>query len=674
MRVWKLGTNWGSGSVSFLKSIRDHSLVISHSDKLIPQKNDIVLICEGHSVKALARLISDGIPITDISITNQERKSFSAFGVGISQHVFASRASIYTLEERHLFSYKLQQGIVFVHNSNTLEKVKELISYYENLETMEKTFALNQILFGPPGTGKTFHTINKAVEIADPDFYEKNKNNREELKKRFQLLLLKQDNEDIAQIAFTTFHQSFTYEDFIEGIKPLEPLEDDEFLQYKIQEGIFKKICRMAEDSLKAEVVKSQELIALDNQDFEDSHFYKMSLGDTQLLEGQGIFEYCVKNNCITIGFGNGLDFTNKGEKELRDFGRLNGLSPFPIQALNMFKNYMKIGNYVVISKGNNYIRAVGKVVGDYEYRAESPFENYTSYTHFRKVEWIFTDKEISTKEIYYKNLQEQTIYKLNKEEIKKEFFVPSLETKEEQSLLPQNPKNYVLVIDEINRGNVSSVFGELITLLEEEKRAGRPEELSVILPYSKEDFRVPQNVFVIGTMNTADRSVEALDTALRRRFEFIEMLPKPELIKTDGKLKESDGICKTEFGEIDLEEVHRIINKRIEKLLDKDHTIGHSYFLSISNLYDLQKAFHNKIIPLLQEYFFGDFGKIALVLGEGFFNLSYKDEMEDIFASVDNLEYNSSALESRPVYQLLNSKEMLEQDFVQAINTLLKK
>jgi 5-methylcytosine-specific restriction protein B len=166
--------------------------------------------------------------------------------------------------------------------------------------------------------------------------------------------------------------------------------------------------------------------------------------------------------------------------------------------------------------------------------------------------------------------------------------------------------------------------------------------------------------------MNTADRSVEALDTALRRRFSFVEMPPKPDLIKTVGKT--SDGL----INEIDLVELLKVINKRIEKLVDKDHMIGHSYFLNINSLSALKKAFNNKILPLLQEYFYGDFGKIGLVLGKGFIVDNQNELDEDIFAEYD--EYDSSSLIERKVYRLKDVVKMSDDDFTLAINVLLKK
>ena len=541
------------------------------------------------------------------------------------------------------------------HSSISLEKSlfdkdykKHIFQKAFNMAIKTDTMStdLNQIFFGPPGTGKTYHTINEAIKIVDPDFYAEHKDDRDKLKERFKLLLLNNDNEDSGQIGFTTFHQSFSYEDFIEGIKPIEPKKDDTYLKYEIQEGVFKKVCRLASDSLDAVNIDQDSLISLSPDEYDKAHFYKMSLGNTQNEEDNEVYDYCIENNLITIGFGNGLDFTGKNEKELRAFGQDKNLDTFPINAMNLFCNYLKVDDYLVISYGNHYVRAIGKVIGDYEFREESPFPNNSDWKHFRKVEWLFTDKKIAAKEIYNKNLSQQTIYKLDKKEIKQDFFVK--EKKADTHKLPKNPKNFVLIVDEINRGNVSSIFGELITLIEKDKRANKDEELSVILPYSKTEFKVPHNVFIIGTMNTADRSIEALDTALRRRFSFREMPPIPNLILTEGKLKNKEGM----IDDIDVVKILKTMNDRIEKLIDKDHKIGHSYFLDIESKDDLKSAFQDKVIPLLEEYFFGDFGKISLVLGKSFIT---KEMTSEVKFAKDN-DYDASIandLLERAVYEV---------------------
>jgi predicted Mrr-cat superfamily restriction endonuclease len=213
------------------------------------------------------------------------------------------------------------------------------------------------------------------------------------------------------------------------------------------------------------------------------------------------------------------------------------------------------------------------------------------------------------------------------------------------------DPENkYALFIDEINRGNVANIFGELITLIEPDKREGMDNELSVKLPYSKTIFSVPNNLDIIGTMNTADRSVEALDTALRRRFEFEEMLPNSSLL--------SNIRCE----DIKLDRMLNTINGRIEKLLDKDHQIGHSYFMNSNNtlsISDLQDIFKNKIMPLLQEYFYGDFGKIGLVLGNSFI----KENKEKIAFS--KFPYDDRDLiDERKVYQLSDIENLEATEF----------
>ena len=217
--------------------------------------------------------------------------------------------------------------------------------------------------------------------------------------------------------------------------------------------------------------------------------------------------------------------------------------------------------------------------------------------------------------------------------------------------------KDFVVIIDEINRGNVSQIFGELITLLEKDKRLGADEQLTATLPYSKQKgFGVPSNLYIIGTMNTADRSVEALDTALRRRFSFVEMPPNYELNQ-----------LKNEVAGISLLNLLETINGRIEKLLDKDHLIGHSYFLAVEDLRGLQDVFQQNIVPLLQEYFYGDMAKIGLVLGKAFFE-KQKNGDNIQFASSDHDAIDD--LNARQVRHLRNHWK--EGEFEQAIKDLV--
>jgi len=217
--------------------------------------------------------------------------------------------------------------------------------------------------------------------------------------------------------------------------------------------------------------------------------------------------------------------------------------------------------------------------------------------------------------------------------------------------------------------------------LIEEDKRLGKEEALEAILPYSKEKFGVPPNLYIIGTMNTADRSVEALDSALRRRFSFVEMPPKTELLNINKKWDKdyaqkvySNPLETNEldiiFEGVNLRILLHVINQRIEKLLDKDHKIGHSYFMSVTNLKELKDKFQNEIIPLLQEYFFGDYGKIGLVLGKGFFEPLEKSQ-ENIFCDFD--EYDASEFAERPIYKIKDIINLPDVEFIDALKTLLK-
>lgn len=220
---------------------------------------------------------------------------------------------------------------------------------------------------------------------------------------------------------------------------------------------------------------------------------------------------------------------------------------------------------------------------------------------------------------------------------------------KTEDNKISSNSLNsYIIIIDEINRGNVSKIFGELITLIEPSKRIGESEELKVTLPYSGKKFGVPKNVYILGTMNTADRSITSLDTALRRRFEFVEMIPDV------SKLSDN---CEG----VDLQKLLEAINTRIEYLLDREKTIGHAFFIGVENLEDLKKVFQNKIIPLLQEYFYNDYALISAVLNDN--GMIYKDKEDDKYLQkIKNLDNVDS---DKVIYKFSDSKVWNENTFI---------
>ena len=440
------------------------------------------------------------------------------------------------------------------------------------------TYPLNQILYGPPGTGKTYSVVRKALEIIEGNA----SNDRSKFKEYVEK----------GQIKFITFHQSYGYEEFIEGIKPIlnnDEADSDKEIKYDVEDGIFKKLCKMAK-SIEGKANKTLEFN-------EDVNFWKMSLGNSQNPDEDFVFEYCIKNNVVLLGFGEWINFSDCKNIEQISRHIKKEKTDFSVTAINRLKNEIKNGDIILISLGNKKLRAVARVIGEYKFLEQN---DLGSFVQARDVEWIFVPGEpIDCTKILYKQFSQMSIYNI-KYNLKIDEF-KQIFTKDSQKI----EKNYVLIIDEINRGNISKIFGELITLIEPSKRLGADDEIIVELPYSKEKFGVPSNLYIIGTMNTADRSIALMDTALRRRFEFVEMMP------------EYDNLNKINIEGINIGEMLKTINDRIEYLYDRDHTIGHAYFMGVTDIKTLANVFKNKILPLLQEYFYDDWEKIRLVLGD---------------------------------------------------------
>ena len=459
--------------------------------------------------------------------------------------------------------------------------------------------SLNQILYGPPGTGKTYSTTWRAVSLADPEWYFELEeqdldpdDQRNVIKERYDELVSEQ------RIAFTTFHQSFAYEDFVEGIRAKTD-DDTKQISYDIEDGIFKQIADRA-----ANIVTRNKIEGL----AEKPKFWKISLGDSDQKE---LRKYCFDNNEARIGWGyTGNLKANLSERSQQEREYLNGMGSNDRSSIKDFSENINIGDVLLCLKDQKTIRAVGIVTSDYIF--DTSFKGLVEFHHTRKVNWILRDINFDIYTLNNNtNLTQKTCYKINR--FTWDDLAKSLEHQDysldSQSIsnLSKASNNHVLIIDEINRGNISRIFGELITLLEPDKRKGGTDAREVILPYSKLPFSVPSNLYVLGTMNTADKSLAQLDLALRRRFDFIELLSKPELL---------DGIA--------VSEILTVINQRIEVLLDREHTIGHSYFWSLKDLdsdaekeIELGNIFKRRIIPLLQEYFFSDWERIGWVLND---------------------------------------------------------
>jgi 5-methylcytosine-specific restriction protein B len=455
------------------------------------------------------------------------------------------------------------------------------------------SIALNLILYGPPGTGKTYWAMRKAVEICDGVLPEDDLLIQERYKK------LREEN----RMDLVTFHQSYGYEDFIEGIRPvLAKGEGDEGLasgvvRYECRDGAFKRMCSFATTS----VVIPGRGVTLD---LSQQRVWKMSLGDTSKSDQAEVYDQCIESHQIRLGYGMSLDFTGCDDRQAvaakhREAKESIKDGDFSIDAVNRFKNEMQIGDLVVVSDGNLAFRAIGRITGTY-----SALPEITDYRQMRPVEWLLVlDKSLPADRILTRIFSQATIYQLREKVLRADALRELLsgETKAR--------KNYVLIIDEINRGNIAKIFGELISLIEADKRIGAANEIRATLPYSGEQFGVPENLFILGTMNTADRSIAFLDTALRRRFRFEEMMPNSEIIRRNiGQ----NGVVDS----IDIAALVDEINARIEYLFDRDHRIGHAYFLAVKSLSDLLDVFRFQVVPLLQEYFYGDWPKICTVLG----------------------------------------------------------
>ena len=429
--------------------------------------------------------------------------------------------------------------------------------------------ATNLILYGPPGTGKTYRTAWEAVRLClgEQDAAELQGNgNRDALMAEYRRLVSE------GRIEFVTFHQSMSYEEFVEGLRPstgddaIEGPEEPETstrFRLKPHDGVFKRISERASlnSSLLDHPMQSEK--GHDTEDFGPS-----GADDTEDETGG-------MHDGGTIDFET-LRLREAPEGQLYLVGELDEIQ-------DRETSFRRVAQAVILALSKRFPTGFGTNQLEEALDAASdqtgvrPTGGWKGWpTWLRKKGWIHEITATST----------------------------SLVTKGNQISELETCNHYVLIIDEINRANISKVFGELITLLEPDKRMGMENEIRLVLPYSKKPFAVPANLHIIGTMNTADRSIALLDTALRRRFRFQELMPDPSVLSTNV-----DGI--------NLRVLLTKINDRIEYLFDREHQIGHAYFTGCSTRSDVDEVMRYKVIPLLAEYFYEDWSKVAAVLGE---------------------------------------------------------
>lgn len=436
----------------------------------------------------------------------------------------------------------------------------------------------NIVLHGAPGTGKTYDIPELAVRLCDPSFMSKGRS-REEIVKRYNQL------KDDGRLMFTTFHQSLDYEDWIEGLRPV--VNEASQVTYEIEDGVFKRLCEAAERS---KLEGNQYGIS------SESDVWKVSLkrtGDNDVRKD------CMEKDYICIGWDEyGDDISDETDGGIRnDKGK---------QILDAYVNKMKVGDIVMSCYSSKEIDAIGVITDDYRYDDSLP-----AYKRIRPVHWLIKGKRENIVETNGgKEMVESTVYRL------KSIHVEDVETILEKYGVfieqEKDDKPYVMVIDELNRGNVSKVFGELITLLEADKRKGSKNEESVKLPYSKKSFHVPDNVYLIATMNTADRSLGSLDYAIRRRFAFIAERPigleddrfNAELFEKVSRLfvKNFD-----EYKASGWDATMRLLpaDTLSDEYKPEDVWIGHSYFLmrDEEGVDNTRERILYELIPLLEEY-----------------------------------------------------------------------
>lgn len=461
----------------------------------------------------------------------------------------------------------------------------------------------NLILYGPPGTGKTYATAWEAVKLCLGAAAAPLENDRPALMAAYKRLC------EEGRIEFTTFHQSMSYEDFVEGLRP----ETGEGEGAKLPEGEARSVgfslrphnglFRRISERARLDKGEGDATPRLDRE----RRIVKLGLtGDRWARD----LDRVLTEGRIDWPHGGAHDWS---DPQFEDWEAIKAIRQ--LEAPNLKGNHAtiygtwvvrfaaQIGDYVMLTVGKDKVVAFGRFAGPYEFVPATP---EAPARHLRPVEWLWSDAKGIARAQVFRNVftSLHPIYFLEDDAIEWDGIEQTV-FGDDFGKGSRTARPHVLIIDEINRANISKVFGELITLLEPDKRLGAANEIRLRLPYSGRSFGVPANLHIIGTMNTADRSIALLDTALRRRFTFRELMPDASVLPAD---------C----GGVNLQKLLATLNARIEYLFDREHQIGHAYFTACTTRDDVAEVMRFKIIPLLAEYFYEDWSKVAAVLGDG--------------------------------------------------------
>ena len=638
-------------------------------------ENELTMLSENHRKKFSINLLHK--VYEPDSIVDDLISFFEPYEIDVENE--ENRTSVYC---SILYSKNVSQ--LWLNDDNNLVSEEKPVTK----NTIDMKIPLNQIFYGPPGTGKTYNISSEAERIINL----KSSTNTLDRNKKFDIVL-KNIRHKYQDKIYNTRNGNVIYRNFSKAIniwgyflsaeydthniliheelknvpgfvrsgwsQRMKYVTEFDFIEGNWQSDLsgqlgfdlelsdlgvsFKEKLR---DFISSNNYTSDDLKNWDREKgippvFSD-HYCEVLVQVTPLLENITAFKkslFCALNMCLNNElFRQNNESRNSAEEEIdlvRKYFDINNLTTTDYKWIGWYaENLLDLGlvkkkdgevnNKFFYELTTQGFQLIDKIIDNWQTEMPSLFGeklNYEDSVSLGQVEFITFHQSYSYEEFIEgirPNLADDDLsYSLE----------PGVFKRISDVARRDQDNNYVIIIDEINRGNISKIFGELITLIEPSKRLFsdniKEHPKQVTLPYSKKLFGVPKNLYILGTMNTADKSIALLDSALRRRFSFTEMLPKSSVLEKEG-VKEIDGI--------DLVKLFDKMNERIEFLIDKDHTIGHSYFLKIKDnqtVKGLALIFKNEIIPLLTEYFYGEFKKIRLVLGE---NKDWKSKSESNF------------------------------------------